>query len=406
VRIVHIIPGLATGGAQAMLAKLLEAGSGGPEQLVISLRPDGGLRARIEATGVELADLGLNPGEISPKALAQLARRLRRWRPDLVHGWMYHGNLAALLAGWLSGRRPSIIWNIRHSLHDLGREKRGTRAVIRVGARLSPFVSTVIYNAHVSARQHEALGYAGGRAEIIPNGFDTDLFRPDPEVRAAWRARLGVSPSTLLIGHVARYHPMKDHASLIRAAGQLAAKGVDLFLVMVGEDVTPQNQELASVVASAGLAERVALLGERSDIPGIVPAFDLAVLCSAWGEGFPNVLGEAMACGVPCVATDVGDCGRLLTAGGTLVAVRDPDALAAAMEQLLRLPEDRRREIGAAGRERVAREYALSAIAQRYTTLYARLADAAGRSQDAAARASVKADLRPPSPLPGSERRS
>lgn len=388
-----------------MLAKLLEAGAGGSEQLVVSLRPEGGLRARIEATGAELVDLGLSPGEISPKALVELARRLRRWRPDLVHGWMYHGNLAAMLAGWLVGRRPPIIWNIRHSLHDLGHEKRGTRAVIRVGARLSPFASTVIYNAHVSARQHEALGYAGSRAEIIPNGFDTSLFRPQPEVRAVWRARLGVSPSTLLVGHVARHHPMKDHASLIRAAGQLAAKGVDLFLVMVGEGVTPQNQELAGVVASAGLAKRVALLGERSDIPGIVPAFDLAVLCSAWGEGFPNVLGEAMACGVPCVATDVGDCGHLLTVGGTLVPVRDPEALAAAMEHLLRLPEDRRREIGAAGRERIEREFALAAIARRYTTLYGRLVDATRRSQDAP-RISVKADLRPPSPLPGSERRS
>lgn len=388
-----------------MLAKLLEAGAGGPEQLVVSLRPEGGLRARIEATGAELVDLGLSPGEISPKALVDLARRLRRWRPDLVHGWMYHGNLAAMLAGWLAGRRPPIIWNIRHSLHDLGHEKRGTRAVIRVGARLSPFASTVIYNAYVSARQHEALGYASGRAEIIPNGFDTGLFRPEPEVRAAWRARLGVSPSTLLVGHVARYHPMKDHASLIRAAGQLAAKGVDLFLVMVGEGVTPQNEELASVVASAGLAKRVALLGERSDIPEIVPAFDLAVLCSAWGEGFPNVLGEAMACGVPCVATDVGDCGHLLTVGGTLVPGCDPEALAAAMEHLLRLPEDRRRDIGAAGRERVEREFALSAIAQRYTTLYGRLVDATRRSQDTA-KISVKADLRPPSPLPGSERRS
>jgi glycosyltransferase involved in cell wall biosynthesis len=376
-RIAHVIPALTTGGAQAMLAKLLEAGAGGPDQLVISLRPDGGAWSRVAKTGVELHHLGLRPGELSPRALGRLAGLLRCRQPDLIHGWMYHGNLAALLGAGLTFRRPVVVWNIRHSLHDLAHEKPQTRAVIRIGARLSRLAATVIYNSHVGASQHEALGYAGRRVEVVPNGFDTGRFRPDPEMRACWRARLGIGPATQLIGHVARYHPMKDHAALIRAAGRLMGKGLDLFLVMVGEDVTPDNRELAAALKAAGIAHRIALLGERSDIAEIMAALDLAVLCSAWGEGFPNVLGEAMACGVPCIATDVGDCKHLLTTGGVLVPPRDVEALEAAMERLMELPAARRRELGAAGRARIQQDFALPAIAERYAELYRRLADAA-----------------------------
>jgi glycosyltransferase involved in cell wall biosynthesis len=374
VRIAHVIPALATGGAQAMLAKLLEAGVGGPDQLVVALRPGGGAWPRVAATGVELHDLGLRPGEISPMALGRLSVLLRRWRPDLVHGWMYHGNLAALLGAGLGARRAAVLWNIRHSLHDLAHEKTGTRAVIRIGAHLSRLVAAVVYNAQVSADQHSTLGYTGRRIEVIPNGFDTDRFRPDPEARARWRARLGLGSGTHLIGHVARYHPMKDHAGLIRAAGQLVSQGRDLFLVMVGEDVTPQNQELSVALRAAGIGHRAALLGERSDIPEILAALDVAVLCSAWGEGFPNVLGEAMACGVPCVATDVGDCGRLMAADGALVPPRDGAALAEAMARLLDLPASARGELGAAGRSRIVDEFALPRIAERYTELYRRIA--------------------------------
>jgi glycosyltransferase involved in cell wall biosynthesis len=285
---------------------------------------------------------------------------------------MYHGNLAASLAAPLTGRPPPVLWNIRHSLHDLSLEKRATRLVIRAGAPLSRLAAGIVYNSALSVAQHRACGYARP-AEVIPNGFDTDRFRPDPAARARLRAELGLGESTAVIGLVARYHPMKDHGTLVRAASKLRAAGRDLHLVLVGENVTPGNAELARAVAAAGLGGRASLLGERVDVPGLVPAFDVAVLCSAWGEGFPNVLGEAMACGVPCVTTDVGDCRPLLAGIGEVTPPGDADALAAALDRLLRLPPSGRAQLGAAGRRRVEREFALPAIAARYRGLYGRL---------------------------------
>ena len=347
-RIAHIVPALVTGGAQMMLAKLLEAGGYQNAQLVVALRAGGGLWRRVAATGVELHDLGLAPGRPSLKALWRLAGLLRRWQPDLVHGWMYHGNLAALAGARLADRHLPVLWNIRHSLHDLALEKPGTRRVIQAGAPLSRFAAGIVYNAAVSAGQHEACGYARARSEVIPNGFDTELFRPDPAAGGRLRAELGVGPSTVIVGHVARHHPMKDHGLLIEAAGSLVAKGLDVCLVMLGEGVTAGNAELTAAVHKAGLGERVALLGERKDVPEIVPALDVAVLCSAWGEGFPNVLGEAMACGVPCLATDVGDCRSLLAGIGEVVPPRDAGALAAGLERLVRLPDRRSARAGSA----------------------------------------------------------
>lgn len=372
-RIAHVMPALTTGGAQAMLAKLLEAGAGGPHQLVVTLRPGGGLWPRIAATGVGLVELGLRPGELSLQALLRLATLLRRWRPDLVHGWMYHGNLAAFLAARLAGRSVPVLWNIRHSLHDLALEKAATRAVIRAGVPLSHLVAGVIYNSFLSADQHRAHGYAHRRAEVIPNGFDTELFRPDPTAGPRLRQQFGLPPGSAIVGIVARYHPMKDHASLVQAASRLRGEGFDLRLVMVGENMTADNAELTTMLAGAGLADQAVLLGERHDVAQLVAGFDVAVLCSAWGEGFPNALGEAMACGVPCIATDVGDCRRLLAAGGIVVTPRNPAELAAALHAILRLPPAARAQLGAAGRQRITREFGLDAIADRYERLYARL---------------------------------
>lgn len=371
-RIAHVTPALVTGGAQMMLAKLLEAGTDPADQLVIALRPGGGLWERVAATGARVEHLGLAAGELNPLALWHLAGLLRAWRPELVHGWMYHGNLAALLAAAMTGRRLSVIWNIRHSLHDLAAEKPATRCVIRIGAPLSRYAAAIVYNSAVGAAQHRACGY-GASAEIIPNGFDIARFRPDARKRAAVRAELGLTEASILVGMIARDHPMKDHASLLQALADIRASGLDLHLVLAGEGMDVANGRLAGLVRRAGLEGRVHPLGERADIPDLTAALDIAVLSSAWGEGFPNALGEAMACAVPCVATDVGDCRAILAGHGTIVPARDPAALAAAIRCLALLPAHDRAELGAIARRRVVAEYSLPAIATRYHNLYERV---------------------------------
>lgn len=374
-RVAHVTTALVTGGAQSMLAKLIEAGRDSHQELVVSLVPGGGLRDRVAAAGASVRDLGLAPGRVSAAALWHLARLLREWRPDVIHGWMYHGNLAALLGARVTSTRVPVIWNIRHSLHDLQLEKRATRFAIRIGSPLARLASAVVFNSAVSATQHTSLGYRCRTVAVIPNGFDAARFRPNLSAREQLRAECRVDPDTFVIGHVARHHPMKDHHTLFRAAAALKDRGINVKILLAGEGITPDNRSLQLQIRSAGLAASAVLLGERADMPDVMAALDVLVLCSAWGEGFPNVIGEAMAVGIPCVATDVGDCRSLLGGIGSVVPPGDVDALVKSLAELASLSAEQRSVIGLASRERIVRDYALPAIARRYHSLYRGLAD-------------------------------
>lgn len=372
-RIAHVITALVTGGAQSMLVKLIEAGRGSHEEIVVSLVPGGGLWDQVAGTGASVFDLGMAPGRPSATALWRLGGLLRELRPDLIHGWMYHSNIAALLAARAMPRRTPVLWNIRHSLHDLAVEKRGTKYIIRAGAWLSPLTSGIVFNSSLSAEQHRAFGYCGRCIKVIPNGFDVARFRPDEATRRRVREQLGVDSGAFLIGHIARHHPMKDHEMLLAAARTLLDRGENAVIVMAGEGIEESNSCLQQEIATAGMAHNVLLLGERKDMPELMAALDVLVLCSAWGEGFPNVLGEAMATAVPCIATDVGDCSRLLHGLSDAVPVGDVRRLAERLAHLIATPAAERSALGQFGRERVIQQYTMSAIAQQYYRLYAQL---------------------------------
>ena len=332
-RILHAITTLEIGGAENMLLRLLESGARDEfEPSILSLMdPDRcssvTLHARAAALRVPTFTLGLLQGQWHLAALWRLGRVLRAVAPDLVQGWMYHGNLAATIGSWLLLRRPPVLWNVRHSLHDLALEKPLTRLIVRLSSRLSGLPAAIIYNSRVSAAQHARLGFDAARAVVIPNGFDGTQFRPQPDAGARLRRDLGIDPARTVIGLIARNHPMKDPGNLVRAVALLQARGRPVHLVVVGNRLDERNQELCALVRESGIGAHVSLLGERTDVPALVAGFDIAALCSAWGEGFPNVLGEAMASGVPCVATDIGDCGWVLGPHGILVPPRDSEAM-------------------------------------------------------------------------------
>lgn len=366
-KILHIINGLHTGGAEMMLHRLLSATDCSQfEPMVISLRDRGTLGGPIEALGVPVYAAGMTHGWPTPVSVWRLLRTVRRLQPDLIQGWMYHGNLAASLVGW----RVPVLWNVRHSLHDLRFEKRRTALLIRLGARLSSLPAAIVYNAQVSARQHETLGYKVEKRQIIPNGFECDRFRPSLQARSDLRRLVGVSDETLLIGLVARHHPMKDYATFLRAAGRLAARSSSVHFVLVGRGATRGNATLQRQIEDAGLGGRAHLLGERSEIAEIMAGLDMLTLSSAWGEGFPNVVGEAMACAVPCVVTDVGDSAWIVGDTGRVVPPQDPVALADAWSGLIDPGPGERSRLGRAARQRISAHFALPQIAEQYERLY------------------------------------
>ena len=391
IRILHIISDLCVAGAEMKLYKLLAATN--RERFapaVISMKDQGELRARIEALGVPVYTLGIRGSLPGPLSVIRLIRIVRRFQPELIHGWMYHGNLAAQVAAVFSRRKPCVLWSIHQSLYNFDYEKRITAAVIKLCALVSKLPDKIIYISHTSATQHERVGYDEDKELVLYYGFDTEKFAPSREARRSVRAELGVAPDTILIGLVGRYHPVKDHGNFLRAAALVSKSDPETQFVMCGKGIENQNPALRGLIDELQLASCVQLLGQRHDIQRVMAALDVAA-SSSCSEGFPNVIGEAMSSGVPCVGTAVSDLPEIVGATGRVVPPKDAAALAAALVALIELGASGRTALGTASRARVIENYSLESTVANYEGVYERAmtqarADAEGRSRSAAER--------------------
>jgi glycosyltransferase involved in cell wall biosynthesis len=369
IRIVHVISDLDTGGAEVMLAKLVGAMDRDRfSNTVISLTDRGQLGEQIESAGVAVHTLGMKRGRPDIFALPRLIRLFKTLNPTIVQSWLYHADLLSALAVKFSSL-PILVWNVRCSDMDLKRYPPLTRWVQRVLAWWSATPAAVVVNSEAGKQQHERLGYRPQRWDVIPNGFDTQRFHPDSSVRLSLRKEWHVPEDAVIVALMARVDPMKDHAAFLEAAQEVSKARQNARFLLVGKD----TQTLAPAVAAKGLTDRVRVLGYRSDIECLLPGVDLLCLSSAFGEGFPNVLGEAMACGIPCVSTDVGDARRIIADTGLVVPARDPASLAHAIIDLIDLGPSGREHLGRAARARIETEYSLARIVDRYTVLYSDL---------------------------------
>lgn len=398
VRVLHIINDLSIGGAEMTLYKLLsQADREKFDPTVISLNGFGKLGDRIKQLGIKVEAIGMKPSGPRLLSLLRLARAARRISPDLIQGWMYHGNLAAQFAGLFVSQPAFILWNIRQSLCSLDDEKPATAKAIKLGARLSNWPSRILNNSQKSVNQHAAIGYETSRSVVIPNGFETESFAPSEESRLSVRSELGIPVNTILVGRIGRYHHTKDHPTFLRAAAKLLADYPDTQFLLAGKDVDWNNGELRTLVQDLGLVERAHLLGERLDIPRLTAALDIAV-SSSHAEGFPNVIGEAMSCAIPCVVTDVGDSVWLVGNTGRTVPPQDPEALAAACKTVIELGREGRQEIGAAARARVVRCYSLTSVVEQYESLYQSVIAEGAADNTKAYRRFVPAAVKLPAP--------
>ena len=371
-RIVYLITGLHRCGAEMMLVNLLR----GIDRerfapTVISLMDRGQLGHVLEALDVPVETVGLSAGQPTPTAMFRLIRLVRKARPHLIQGWMYHGNLAAQLVS--SFVRVPVCWCIHNSFHSFAAEKPLTRLTIRASARLSTLARRIVYVSHAGRAEHERIGFCAEHASVIPNGIDLDLFKASPEARTTVRAELGIARDTPLVGLIGRVHPQKDHANFLRAAAILARSRPDVHFALAGAGADAGNRELARLHNELQLNGQVHFLGERTDMPRITAALDVATSSSCYGEALSLAIAEAMASSVPCVVTDVGDSGLLVGKTGVVVPPRNSDALAAAWSRLLRLSLIEQQQLGGAARERVAEHYSLGRAVRRYEELYCSL---------------------------------
>ncbi len=374
-RISLIITNLATGGAETMLFKLLKhIDRTRFTPSVISLMGLGDMGPRIEALGIPVHALGMSRGVLpSPVALWRLWRLLLRIQPDVVHTWMYHADLVGGVVARLAGC-SHVAWCIRNSNLSLTEKKLSTVWAVKLCALLSRVVpQTILSCSHRAHDVHVALGYPLHKLQVIPNGFDLVRFVPDVASRAGVRAELGLPPHALLVGLVARFDPQKNHIGFLDSAALVQARMPQVNFVLVGQGIDSSNVALTDAIAQKRLQGRMHLLGRRSDIPRLMASFDVLALSSSHGEAFPNVLGEAMACGVPCVVTDVGDSAEIVGNTGRVVAAGNMAGLADGLLELLGMTDAHRANLGEQARAKVATEYEIGHVADRYMAFYERL---------------------------------
>ena len=373
----HVITSLDVGGAETVLARLVAGDTAGSvSHSVVSLKPGGVLRASMEADGTPVRDLAVGNNLGALGGLVRLAGIIGTTQPAVVHSWLYHADLLATLALALSGRRRAtrLIWGIRCSDMDMRRYARSTRYVLKLLPLLSSRTDLVLCNSDAGRAAHERLGYRPPRWQVVPNGLDLDRFRPRRDERGAVRAELGLSEDDFVVGMCARVDPMKDHATFVEAATVLTSTVPEARFILIGAGTDEPGSALDRAIAASGIGGRFVRLGRHRDVGRLHAALDIATLSSAFGEGFPNVLAEAMACAVPCVATDVGDSASIVGDTGIIVPSGEAQALAAAWDALRREGRDTRTVRGAAARRRVADRYALAAMIEAYGALYRELA--------------------------------
>jgi len=297
--------------------------------------------------------------------LRSLFRVLDEEQPDVLYAFLPVANLLACLAR-LRSRRLKLAWGVRASDVDLAHYDWLSKVTYLLECRFSGCPNLIIANSEAGRRTAVSRGFPDNdRFIVIPNGIDVEHFRPDARQRGAVRAEWGVLPEETLVGIVARLDPMKDYPSFLEAAAKLARREQGVRFVSVGAGPVDYTAVLQEQARKLGLDKRMIWAGPRGDLPAVFNALDLLVSSSAFGEGFSNVLGEAMACGVPCIATDVGDARQILGDCDAVVPPSNPDALVAGIMVLLERLRLEGASLGARVRQRVADNFSVEMLVQR-----------------------------------------
>ena len=376
IKVTHIISGLQADGAETVLHSITSRMDANRfENEVISLTDLGPMAERLAASGTPVRALGMRRGTANPLKILQLAEWLKKSKPQVIQTWMYHADLIGGSAAYLAEKLP-VVWGIHHTNLDPDQNKRTTIWTARACARLSRLLpERIVCCSEASRRAHARFGYAEEKMEVIPNGFDVRRFYPDVEAQRGLRQELGIAADVPLIGMAARFHIQKGHKNFIEAAASLHSRVPDVHYVLCGKNVDQNNTELSTWIEEAGLRNVCHLLGAREDMPRFFGALDIAT-SSSLSEAFPMAVGEAMACGTPCVVTDVGDSALIVGDTGKVVPADDPRSLAAAWEELLGTGPVVRQQMGRAARNRVEQRFNIGAIVERYQELYRQIAAA------------------------------
>jgi len=353
IRVTFLVHSLRVGGAEVQLSALARGlDRDAFEPTIISFYDDGDLIEELRDAGINVITLNMRGRRGLGGFLWRLVRAVRGSRPDVLYSFLDFPNVvAAFLKPLIRGSR--LIWGIRASDMRLEERDRTWRAVFRLERLLAGAADVIICNSWAGRRHLEACNFPQAAMTVVSNGFDTDRFGPDAAVRERARAEFGFSEAHIVIGLVARIDPMKDHTTFLKAAAELVRDMPSARFICIGGGPGPYTDELRALGVSLGLGDRLVWAGPRHDVPELLNAFDIATLSSAYGEGFPNSIGEGMATALPTVTTDVGDAARVVGDTGAVVPIGSASGLAVAWRRMAELPAPERASIGVAARARV-----------------------------------------------------
>jgi glycosyltransferase involved in cell wall biosynthesis len=326
--ILHLISGLNSGGAEQTLLSLCKDKA--TNSLVLTLSKNGLLKDQFLENGIPVWEVEIKGPMSLLRAVLVFNKLIKDFKPDIVQAWMYHANLFSCCLKILCSKIP-LVWNIRRNNYHASNLKLTTRIIAHCGAILSRwFPALTIYCAHSALFSHAKSGYYKKNAIVVHNGVDTLRFRPDPVKRFELRSTLGIESDTVLVGMVARFIPEKNHELFCKMASRLKTGKIKMKFLFCGLGISNDNTQLMAIVTKYSLEEDLILLGSTRAPEFVYPALDVHVLCSK-SEGFPNVIAEAMACGIRVVSTDCGDAKYIIKNPLSIVSGDDPELLCQAV---------------------------------------------------------------------------
>jgi len=331
-KIVHIITGLGNGGAEHTLYKICKYDINN-KHIVISLTGSGKYFSLLKKLNIRVYKLNCN--FFSIHKIFYLSKLLSLLKPNIVQTWLVHGDFVGSLAARLAGIK-NIIWNIRYSNLEIGKAKFSTILILKLLAKLSFSLPKSIITVSKKAKKiYEIKGYDSKKLKFIANGYDLTILKPNKIQRINFKKKIKIKNHIPLIGNIGRYDPQKDHLNFLKALSLIRSKNINFFCVLVGFNINKKNISLFSAIKRLKLSKNIKLLDQNNNIPQIMNGIDVYVQSSSYGEGFPNVVAEAMACGTPCVVTNVGDASNIVGSTGWVVPPDNPAKLSNAIEKVI-----------------------------------------------------------------------
>lgn len=364
IKVLHIITGLEGGGAENMLAKILECSNKNKyHHHVISLKDNGIYGSQIQEYGISVTSLNLRIYN-APFRLIKVRKMIKEF--DVVNTWLYHADFFGYLSSKFLNKKK-LIWNIRQANIDQSVNTKQLNLIIWLNSKISKNVDSITFNSLAALESHREYGFDVDRARLLPNGFDLNRFDYSESERIKYRNKLQLNNFTMIT--VGRWDVQKDYETLLKALAKLTEYTDEFTMLMVGENLDSNNNQLLELIKNYNLKPYIKLLGRREDIPSLLSAADLYI-SSSLGESFSNSIGEAMACELACVVTNVGDSKTILGDTGFVVESGDYVEMANRMKDSIVIGEQRNKP----GRRFIEENYSIENVVSLYEEVYEEVA--------------------------------